>query len=80
VSDPGEVDDAPQHASGSEFVLDPNRQHQCQYTGRKKFKRQHDKILEMAIMKACSDQYEDFNDNNLANFVKTYITGINMNV
>jgi len=50
------------------------------YTGRKKFKRQHDKILDMAIMKACSDHYEDFNDNNLANFVKTYINGINMNI
>ena len=50
------------------------------YTGRKKFKRQHDKMLEMAIMKACSDHYEDFNDNNLANFVKTYIAGKNMNI
>ena len=50
------------------------------YTGRKKFRRQHDKMLEMAIMKACSDHYEDFNDNNLANFVKTYIAGKNMNI
>ena len=30
-------------------------------------------------MKASSDHYEDFNDNNLANFIKTYIAGINMN-
>ena len=50
------------------------------YTGRKKFRRQHDKMMEMAIMKACSDHYEDFNDNNLANFVKTYIAGKNMNI
>ncbi len=50
------------------------------YTSRKKFRRQSDKILELAIMKACSDHYEDFNDNNLANFVKTYIAGKNMNI
>ena len=50
------------------------------YTSRKKFKRQHDKILEMAVMKACSDYYEDFNDNNLANFVKTYVEGKNMSL
>jgi|TARA_Y100000310_G_scaffold99180_1_gene96953 hypothetical protein len=50
------------------------------YTGRKKFKRQHDKLLEMAIMKACSDHYEDYNDNNLSNFVKTYIAGKNMSI
>jgi hypothetical protein len=50
------------------------------YTSRKKFKRQHDKILEMALMKACSDHYDDFNDNNLANFVKTYITAQTMNM
>ena len=50
------------------------------YTSRKKFKRQHDKILEMALMKACSDHYDDLNDNNLANFVKTYITAQTMNM
>ena len=43
------------------------------YTSRKKFKRQHDKILEMAIMKACSEHYDDFGDNNLADFIKTYM-------
>jgi len=37
-------------------------------------------MLEMAIMKACYDHYEYFNDNNLANFVKTYIAGKNMNI
>ena len=50
------------------------------FTGRKNFRIRHDKMLEMAIMKACSDHYEDFNDNNLANFVKTYIAGKNMNI
>ncbi len=53
--------------------------HYC-YLMDKKFRRQHDKMLEMSIMKACSDHYEDFNDNNLANFVKTYIAGKNMNI
>ena len=50
------------------------------YTSRKKFKRQHDKLIEMAVMKACSDHYDDFNDNNLSNFVKTYVAGINTNI
>ena len=50
------------------------------YTSRKKFRRQHDKMMELAIMKACSDHYEDYNDNNLSNFMKTYIAGINMNI
>ena len=64
-----------------EFNLEFNNyMSHMRYTGRKKFKRQHDKILEMAIMKACSDHYDDFNDNNLANFVKTYIAGINTNI
>ena len=49
------------------------------YTSRKKFKRQHDKLLEMAIMKACSDHYDDFSDNNLANFIKTYVANQTMN-
>ena len=49
------------------------------YTSRKKFKRQHDKLLEMAIMKACSDHYDDFIDNNLANFIKTYVANQTMN-
>ena len=49
------------------------------YTSRKKFKRQHDKILDMAIMKACSDHYDDFSDNNLANFIKTYVANQSMN-
>jgi len=31
-------------------------------------------------MKACSDHYDDFNDNNLANFVKTYIASKTMNM
>ena len=43
------------------------------YTGRKKFRRQHDKMLEMAIMKACSDHYEDFNDNNLATCLLSHL-------
>ena len=49
------------------------------YTIRKKFKRQPDKLLEMAIMKACSDHYDDFSDNNLANFIKTYVANQTMN-
>ena len=50
------------------------------YTSRRKFKRQHDKLMEMALAKACSDYYEDFNDNNIANFAKTYIQGKNMSL
>ena len=50
------------------------------YTSRKKFRRQHDKLMEMALAKACSDYYEDFNDNNIANFAKTYIEGKNMSL
>ena len=38
------------------------------------------KLIEMAVMKACSDHYDDFNDNNLSNFVKTYVAGINTNI
>ena len=57
-----------------EFNLEYNTyMSHIRYTSRKKFKRQHDKILEMAIMKACSDHYDDFGDNNLSNFVKTYV-------
>jgi len=33
----------------------------------------------MAIMKACSDHYDDFSDNNLANFIKTYVANQTMN-
>ena len=49
------------------------------YTGRKKFRRQHDRILELAIMKAMAQHYDDFNDNNLANYIKTYIASLAMN-
>ena len=50
------------------------------YTSRRKFKRQHDKLMEMALAKACSDYYEDFNDNNIDNFAKTYIQVKNMSL